>query len=100
MTPATPFSSGSSSGAGRYEELRQQVLSGDSRGPGLAVLLGRGLQAWLEVAVSLGGRNTPPQTQTATETGPLQTVPGEYRTQLTAVLAGMVLHGWQPGRHT
>ena len=97
--PAIPPSSGGGCWATHYEELRQQVLAGDSRGPGLAVLLGRGMQAWLEVAGSLGVRNTPPQTQIATETGPLRTVPGEYRTQLTAVLAGMVLHGWQPGRH-
>lgn len=84
---------------GRYEELRQQVLSGDSRGPGLAILLGRGMQAWLGVAVSLGVRTTPPQPPIATETGPLRTVPGECRAQLTAVLAGMVLHGWQQGSH-
>jgi len=92
-----PLSSGGSSEAGRYEELRQQVLSGDSRGPGLAVLLGRGMQAWLAVTAALGVRNTPPETQIATGTGPIQTVPGECRVQLTAVLAGMVLHGWQQG---
>ena len=33
------------------------------------------------------------------DAGPLQSVPGEYRTQLTAVLAGMVLQGTQPWRH-
>jgi len=85
--------------AARYEELRRQVLSGDSRGPGLAILLGRGMQAWLGVAGSLGVRNTLPQTPIATEAGPLRTVPGECRAQITAVLAGMVLHGWQQGRH-
>jgi hypothetical protein len=74
------------------------VLAGDSRGPGLAVLLGRGMQAWLAVAGSLGVRNTPPQTQIAAGTGPIQTMPGDCRMQLTAVLAGMVLHGWQQGR--
>jgi len=73
-------------------------LGGDSRGPGLAILLGRGMQAWLGVAGSLGVRNTPPPTLLATETGPLGTSPSECRAQITAVLAGMVLHDWQQGR--
>lgn len=93
-----PPSADGSSWTTCYEQLRQQVLAGDSRGPGLAVLLGRGMQAWLEVAASLRGWNTPPQAHLAAETGPLPTAPGECRTQLTAVLAGMVLHGWQQGR--
>jgi len=73
------------------------MLAGDSRGPGLAVLLSRGMKAWLDVASSLEVRSTP--SPIVTDAGPLQTVPGEYRNQLTAVLAGMVLHGWQQGRH-
>jgi hypothetical protein len=79
--------------------MRRRVLSGDTRGPGLAVLLSRGMRAWLAVAESPGVRNAPPQTLGATKTGPLQTVAGEYRAQLTTVLAGMVLLGWQQGRH-
>jgi len=75
------------------------VLAGDSRGPGLAILLGRGLKAWLEVAGSLDARPMPPRPEIVADAGPLETVPGECRVQLTAVLAGIVLHGWQQGRH-
>lgn len=99
LSPTPPVSCENGSGTLRYEELRQQVISGDSRGPGLAILLSRGMQAWLAVVGAVGVRNAPPQTQIATETGPLRTVPGECRAQITAVLAGMVLHGWQQGRH-
>jgi hypothetical protein len=94
-----PPSSGGSSWAARYEELRQQVLSGDSRGPGLAVLLGRGMKAWLDVAGSLAVRPVPPQPEIAADAGPLRTVPAGWRTQLTALLAGMVLHGAQHWGH-
>jgi hypothetical protein len=82
-----------------YEALRRQVLAGDSRGPGLAILLGRGMRAWLEVVGSLDAHPAPPRPEMVADAGPLQTVPGECRTQLTAVLAGIVLHGWQQGRH-
>lgn len=99
MSPATPPSSGGVRSASCYEELRRRVLTGDSRGPGLAVLLNRGMKAWLDVAGSLDARSELPRPEIAVDAGPLETVPGECRSQLTAVLAGMVLHGWQQGRH-
>ena len=99
LTLATPPSSGGSSWKSRYEDLRRQVLAGNSHGPGLAVLLGRGMRAWLDVAGSLDVRPTPPRPEIAADAGPLQTVPGECRVQLTALLAGIILHGWQQGRH-
>jgi hypothetical protein len=74
-------------------------LAGDSRSPGLAILLSRGMKAWIDVAGSLDVRPTPPRLEIVADAGPLQSVPGEYRTQLTAVLAGMVLQGTQPWRH-
>ena len=55
------------------------------------------MKAWIDVASSLEVRSIP--SPIVTDAGPLQPVPGEYRNQLTAVLAGMVLHGWQQGRH-
>jgi hypothetical protein len=97
LTAAPPPSSGGGHWTSCYEELRRQVLAGDSRGPGLAVLLSRGMKAWLNVVCSLEVRPAP--APIVTDAGPLHTVPGEFRTQLTAVLAGMVLHGWQHGRH-
>lgn len=100
MTPTSPSSSGGGSWATRYEELRRQVLSGDSRGPGLTVLLSRGMKAWFEVAGSLDMRPAPLPPETAADAGPLRTLPAEWRAQLTAVLTGMVLHGAQQGRHT
>ncbi len=57
------------------------------------------MKAWLEVASSLDVSPTPPRPEIAMDAGPLQTVPGEYRTQLTDVIAGMVLYGWQQWRH-
>jgi hypothetical protein len=75
------------------------VLSGDSRGSRLAILLGRGLKAWLDVLGSLDAPSFAPPALIAAETGRLKPVPGQYRTQLTAVMAGMVLHSWQQGRH-
>jgi hypothetical protein len=56
------------------------------------------MKAWLDVAGSLGIDSTPSRPEKVADASPLQTVPGECRTQLTAVLAGMVLHGWQ-GRY-
>ena len=57
------------------------------------------MKAWLDVAGSLEARSEPSRPEIAVDAGSLQTVPGECRNQLTAVLAGMVLHGWQQGRH-
>jgi hypothetical protein len=99
LNPATPPSSGGVCWRSRYEELRRQVLAGNNRGPGLAILLGRGMKAWIEVAGSLDVRPTPPRPEIVADAGPLQTVPGECRIQLTALLAGIILHGWQQGRH-
>jgi hypothetical protein len=97
LSPETLSSSGGSSFAARYEGLREQVLIGDSRGPGLAILLSRGMKAWLNAVNSLDVP-TPPEPENTADAEPLQTVPGGYRAQLTAVLAGMVLHGWEQGR--
>lgn len=99
MSPAAPPVSGAGCGRSHYEELRRRVLAGDSRGPGLAILLGRGMKAWLEVAGSFDVRPAPPRLEIVVDAGPLETVPGECRAQLTTVLAGIVLHGWQQGRH-
>jgi len=74
-------------------------LSGDSRAPGLAVLLSQGMKAWLNVAGSLEACPELPRLEIPVDAGSLQTVPGGCRNQLTAVLAGIVLHGWQQGRH-
>src|SRR5262249_10868260 len=55
-TPLSPIPSAVSVGdqlVSRYEELRRQVLdrySGIYRGPGLALLLQRGMTAWMEVS--------------------------------------------------
>ena len=55
-----------------------------------------GLQKLL-AEVSLGRAGLVP-VGIGAETGPLQAVPAEWRSQLTAVLAGMVLRGWQEWR--
>jgi len=82
----------------KLRELLRDVPVRTSRGDLGTEITNVTADSRLAVAGSLGVRNTPPQIQIAAETGPLRTVPGECRMQLTAVLAGMVLHGWQQGR--
>ena len=79
----------------RYEELRQQALRQPSsipRGQGLALLLRSGLagwmQAWAQCVVDIPA---PPK-------GPLgedASFPLALHREVTMILAGMVLRGWQ-----
>ena len=79
----------------RYEELRQQALgrpSGIPRGQGLALLMRSGIggwmQAWAQCVVDIPA---PPKEQRGEDA----TFPIEMHREVTMILAGMVLHGWQ-----
>jgi len=99
LTTVAPPTSDGGTWTERYEQLRRQVLAGDNRGPGLAILLNRGMRSWLAVASSFAADPTPPRSDIVADAGALESVPGECRNQLTAVLAGMVLHGFGQWRH-
>jgi hypothetical protein len=76
----------------RYEELRRQVLdrySGIYRGPGLALLLQRGMRAWMEVS------SIYPTTPSSTTPRPSTREPvlaSEQRGEMVMILASMALH--------
>lgn len=79
----------------RYEQLRQQALgrpSGIARGQGLALLLRSGIagwmQAWAQCAVEIA-------VPVKKRLGEDESFPMAMHREVTMILAGMVLHGWQ-----
>lgn len=77
-----------------YERLRQEALSpcrGLERGHGLALFLAQGMAAWMKALVTL----QPPRSSSEEATaGPLSAateLSKAVRSELTTVLAGMVL---------
>lgn len=83
----------------QYEALRREALDVapfGSRGHGLALLLARGLPAWLTALTALGS----PSLRRASAERPAEVAPRllpAARGELTTVLAGMVLACAQPG---
>jgi hypothetical protein len=79
----------------QYEELRQQALGwprGIPRGQGLALLLRGGIVGWMQVsAPCVVEVAAPPKEQLGTEAS----FPFALHREVTLILAGMVLHGWQ-----
>jgi hypothetical protein len=89
----------------QYETLRQEVLQGAWSDPaakpgvGLALLLHRGMRAWLDAWVGLIPRPEPEPPEVENESTATHGMPHpspSARAQLTAVLAGMVLACAQP----
>jgi len=79
----------------RYEQLRQQALgrpNGIPRGQGLALLLRSGIagwmQAWAQCVVEVAA---PPKERPDVEAS----FPLAMHREVTMILAGMVLYGWQ-----
>lgn len=89
----------SAPGAGvvEYEAVRREATTPDSaRGPGLALVLARGLPAWLAALAALGPQATArPGIASSPAAGPPPLWPASRR-ELTTVLAGMVLACTQP----
>lgn len=76
---------------GAYEELRQRFLS-RQHGPGLAILMGRGLKEWMDTCSSyldapVTSVPAPPHGETI--------LPQGVRAELVGILAGMLLHRCQ-----
>ncbi len=74
-----------------YEELRRQILNGQ-RGPGLALLMRRGMREWMN-ACSLC--LVPSPTKEFTAAPDHAVLPQSARTEVVLILAGMLLHGCQ-----
>ncbi len=94
MSPAEP-----QDGVAQYEAVRREALEVAPFGPrghGLALLLARGLPAWLTALTTLV---PPPPRRPVAEPGaepPPRLLPAA-RVELTTVLAGLVLACAQPG---
>jgi hypothetical protein len=76
----------------QYEELRRQVLdrsSGIYRGPGLALLIHRGMKAWMDVS-SICPAPASPTTLRPSNRG--DGLASEQRSEIVMVLASMALH--------
>lgn len=90
MSPKPRSICGTDELAARYEELRRQVLdrsSGSYRGPGLALLIHRGVKTWMDVSSSCLNAFSPiPQESTWEDV-----VPPTQRGEIVLVLAAMAL---------
>jgi hypothetical protein len=72
-----------------YEELRLQAVEGLQRGPGLALMMARGVRCWMEACSQLfanEGNSTPVPDRRAAS------VPSGLRGDLVILLASMLLH--------
>jgi hypothetical protein len=78
----------------RYEALRQQALgrpSGIPRGQGLALLMHSGIGGWMQAWAQCAVVAVPPKKQLGEDAS----FPIAMHREVTMILAGMVLHGWQ-----
>ena len=78
----------------QYEALRREATEtplGGSRGHGLALFLTRGLPGWLAALTALTAPRRPPPAPAEAPRHPGPTLGPSARTELTTVLAGMVL---------
>ena len=94
--PAAPTATSLSSGAlvAAYEELRRQVLL-NRHGPGAAVLMRRGVWAWISVC-SAGSAALPTKTFTQSEQSEAdRIIPQGLHTEIVVMLAGMLLGRYQ-----
>ena len=79
----------------QYEELRRHVLDrslGIHRGSGLALLIQRGMRAWMEVSSICS--NTPSSTTLRASNGE-DVLASDHRGEIVMVLAAMALHRYQ-----
>jgi len=78
----------------RYEDLRQQALGLPCeipRGQGLVLLMRSGMRAWMQAWAQCAVVAVPPKKQLGEDAS----FPIAMHREVTMILAGMVLHGWQ-----
>jgi hypothetical protein len=79
----------------RYEELRRHALdrsSGIHRGPGLALLIQRGMRAWMDVSSLCP---TAPSPTTLRPSNREDVLASDQRGEIVMVLTAMALHRYQ-----
>lgn len=75
-----------------YEDLRHQVLGiseGSKLGPGLALFISRGMLEWMRACVQFFQIVPEKRPESRSQQEP---VPASVRTEMVALLAGMLLH--------
>jgi hypothetical protein len=72
-----------------YEELRLQAVQGMQRGPGLALMMTRGVRCWMETCSQLF---TNEGSCTQVPDRPAPAMPSGFRGELVVLLASMLLH--------
>jgi hypothetical protein len=87
--PPVSGSGGKQNLVARYEELRNQVLSGGAGGLGLVLFLRQGMKAWME-AWPRSTLKVPDVRYN--EAGWAEVNAGQLRSELANLLASMVLH--------
>ena len=84
-------------GVAEYEAVRREATTLDgARGPGLALVLARGLPAWLAALAALGPQAPAPPGSAASRAADPPPLWPASRRELTTVLAGMVLACTRP----
>jgi hypothetical protein len=89
--PAAKIASARDSLLAAYEELRRQILGASEigkPGPGLALLLSRGMQEWMQACMQF--LRTAPETRPE-EKSQEEPVPASLRAEVVVLLAGMLL---------
>lgn len=91
ISPLASLASANDSLVAAYEDLRRRVLGdsdGGKPGPGLALLLSRGMQEWMHACVQFF--QIAPE-QRAEHPGQEEPLPSGLRREVVVVLAGMLL---------
>jgi len=77
--------------AAHYEQLRRDAIgrpTGSGEGLGLALFLQRGMTAWMQAWSECAGHGEP---ATRSQSGAKETIPVDMRSQITTLLASMIL---------
>jgi len=91
MNEALPQSAAGENWAARYEQLRKDVLSQATGGGfGLIVFLRQGMIAWMRACACAVA--PVPASKSAPLLNPVNSLPGDVRSQAAVILAGILLH--------
>jgi hypothetical protein len=91
MNEALPQSVAGEDWAARYEQLRKDLLSQATGGGfGLVILLRQGMAAWMRACACAVA--PVPASKSAQPVSPVNSLPGDVRSQAAVILAGILLH--------